>query len=389
MLDDIVTYREHPHDLGELGREWRTLEAAVPHSFFQSWTWVGCLFSERYPDPVIIRAERNGKLVGLALFNRRSSRMYLSESGDPAADSPFIEHNGPLATDAAVLSALFRAAWKGASRLVLSGIPTAIQDVAGGISIRSQERAAPFVDLIPLHAPGNSYLQTLSANTRYQLRRSARCYGGEDAITIARPANLAELRLEASELMRLHGASWNRRGKPGAFGTVWQRRFHIALMERAYTRGELDLLRVEGPSGLIGLLYNFRLNGKIYAYQSGFMEEGLDTHAKPGMTCHVTAINEAVAHGRGVYDFLAGDQRYKRSLAHNMSTLAWVELARPWSPTAILFRSAAAVRKGFITHFPVHDAQKRQMPPPPDFPVGHLGHAAEAGLPDVRQASTE
>ncbi len=167
--------------------------------------------------------------------------------------------------------------------------------------------------------------------------------------------------------MRLHGASWNRRGKQGAFGTEWQRCFHMALMERAYARDELDLLRVEGSSGLIGLLYNFRLNGYIYAYQSGFMEEGLDPYAKPGMTCHVTAINEAVAHGHEVYDFLAGDQRYKRSLAHNMSTLTWVELARPWSPTAILFRTAAVVKRRLITHLPVRDAQKRQMPPQPDF----------------------
>jgi CelD/BcsL family acetyltransferase involved in cellulose biosynthesis len=81
----------------ELGSAWRSLEAeAADLSFFQSWTWVGCLAEERYPDPVLLRAERGGRVLGMALFNRRRGRLCLAESGDAAIDAPFIEHNGPL-----------------------------------------------------------------------------------------------------------------------------------------------------------------------------------------------------------------------------------------------------------------------------------------------------
>ena len=75
---------ERVQDFAALGLRWRALEAqAGPHSFFQSWSWIGCLAEERYPDPVLLRAERDGATIGLALLNRRHGRLCLAESGDP------------------------------------------------------------------------------------------------------------------------------------------------------------------------------------------------------------------------------------------------------------------------------------------------------------------
>src|SRR6188472_920095 len=88
---------------------WRTLETQTQPSFFQSWTWVGCLADERFPEPILLRAERDGRTVGLALLNRvrgwfGTERLLLNESGNPALDSVYVEHNGVLlARDAADL----------------------------------------------------------------------------------------------------------------------------------------------------------------------------------------------------------------------------------------------------------------------------------------------
>jgi CelD/BcsL family acetyltransferase involved in cellulose biosynthesis len=334
-----------------LGAAWRALEAAAEPSFFQSWTWVGCLAEERYPDPVLLRAERDGRTVGLALFNRRRGRLHLAETGEAELDRPFTEHNAPLATDPEAALALLRAAWTlpGISGLVLGGVPPALAEAAGGVTVRRQLRPAPWLDLDALRARGGDLLAGLSANARYQIRRSDRLYAGEGRLAMARAATEAERAAWMEELTALHEATWRRRGQPGAFATPYLRRFHAELTARALARGELDLLRVTGPAGVVGLLYNLRHGGRVLAYQSGFADPAGQAHARPGLTCHVLAIGMALARGDRLYDFLAGDQRYKRSLADRSLDLAWVELARPWSAAAFaagLRRLAGRFRRG-------------------------------------------
>ena len=62
-------------------------------SFFQSWTWVGCLAAERFSDPVLVEATEEGRTVALGLFNRVRRRfgpsaLYLGESGTPIWIAP-------------------------------------------------------------------------------------------------------------------------------------------------------------------------------------------------------------------------------------------------------------------------------------------------------------
>ena len=90
-------------DFAALAAPWRELESRADGSFFQSWAWTGCLVAERFPDPWLLSARRDGQIVALALFNRRTngnplraSRVFLGESGDEDHDSIFIEHNGIL-----------------------------------------------------------------------------------------------------------------------------------------------------------------------------------------------------------------------------------------------------------------------------------------------------
>jgi CelD/BcsL family acetyltransferase involved in cellulose biosynthesis len=322
-----------------LGEAWTALEARAPASFFQTWTWVGCLAEERYPNPVLLRAERGGETVGLALFNRRRGVLHLAESGDPALDRPFIEHSGPLATDPEAAAALLAAAWKvpGVRGLGLSGVPPGVLAMAGKAVVRRQDRQAPFLDLEPLRVAGADILERVSANSRQQIRRAMRHYGGEDALGIA-TAGPAEIGPWLEEAAALNEATWRRRGQPGAFATDYLRRFHRALMERALARGELDLLRIASPCGFVGMLYNLRFRGVAYAYQSALGDPAGHPHAKPGLVCHTLAIRRAVARGDTVYDFLAGDQRYKRSFAGGDQTLCWAELAPAWSVRALMAR---------------------------------------------------
>jgi CelD/BcsL family acetyltransferase involved in cellulose biosynthesis len=335
-------------DLAELGTKWRDLEGRSNASFFQSWTWTGSLAEQRFADPVLVEACENGRTVALALFNRVGRTLYLGESGDARLDDIFIEFNGVL-TEAGreaqltrrCLQAAHDAGSKGFGcwqrRMVLNGVDAVTLAAAGQIGsvLRMRDRPAYFVDL---SMGAGDYLQRRSANTRQQLRRSERDYAKSGDITIERAESLPQAQEFLDRLAMLHQASWQARGQPGAFANPDFHQFHRALIARGLGREEIDLLHIAAGPQTVGLLYNFRYRGQSLAYQSGFKHANADRHMKPGLTCHHAAIRFAAEWGATRYDFLAGDDRYKRSLADRTANLHWIEVTSPYSPRCLVHR---------------------------------------------------
>ncbi len=333
-----------------LGERWRELEAKAAGSFFQSWTWVGCMAGERFVRPVLIEVHDGAELVGLALLNRRprlfAPQLWLQESGDPVLDSVFTEHNGPLVAQVADPAALDRvlssALGTGRHQLLISGCGSAVLSAArriGGASVVEvlQTRDAPYVELSTI--PNTvGYIDQLSRNTRQQLRRSDRAYGAAGPLEVSRAATVAQALEWFAELVRLHEATWRSRGQPGAFAHPLIRRFHTELIDRGVPQGEVDVLRVSAGAGVIGYLYNFVRNGEVSAYQSGFDYAGANAHQKPGMTCHRLAIDWYRASGAVRYDFLAGASRYKNSFANQTRPLHWLSVSPRWHPRGIQAR---------------------------------------------------
>jgi CelD/BcsL family acetyltransferase involved in cellulose biosynthesis len=346
-------------DFAALGERWRALEAQADGSFFQSWTWTGCLAGERFPDPVLLEARQGGETVALALFNRRRfvrETLLLGETGDAVHDSPFVEYNGVLLARRAspALRDWLRAARRQPvgtvrpwlpRRLVLSGVDDAMLEAAraaGPVTIRRSEEA-PWIDLARLRA-GGDFLDGLSANTRYQLRRSDRDYAALGTLAAQRAATAAEAHGWLDELATLHQATWTARGHPGVFAHNFFPRFHHALIDRGMARGEIDLLRVTAGAQVVGLLYNFRYRGRALAYQGGFTYAGAGRHQKPGLTCHHQAIRFAAAAGLDHYDLLAGEDRYKRSLADGATRLHWLEIGSGGRVAKLARRAARSLR---------------------------------------------
>ncbi len=345
-----------PASLDLVEQRWRQLEPHVECSFFQSWAWVGCLASERFDDPVLIEARRQGELVALALFNRRRrswprrDRLWLSESGRPAWDRLFIEHNGVLLASGAddALRGCLGAALHGGRHgrsLVLSGIGAAqlrLADSLEAACIGRRTREAPYVDLAAIRHAGSRPIDRLSANARYQLRRSARRYAEIGPLRVTRAGGPAQAHAFLGEMASLHQATWTARGRPGAFADPGFGRFHGALIDRT---DAVQLLRIDAGDQPVGYLHGFCFRGRISAYQSGFDYASAPPHAKPGMTCHQLAIERYLAEGMQTYDFLAGADRYKTSLATASVPLHWVTLAPARSSSAIAHRLGSGLRR--------------------------------------------
>ena len=349
-------------DLASVGERWRQLEDRSDCSFFQSWTWTGCLVEERFSDPILLEAARGGRIMAMALFNRRGTwlepdRLWLGESGLPDLDTIFIEHNGVLVERQQrklLLRTCLRAGlvvplkpWRWAARqLVLSGVDSDHLHAAraSGIVRLRQTHRAPFVDCAAIRARG-SYLDILSANTRYQIRRSARRYSARWPLSIRRAQTTAEAYGFLSALATLHQRSWNRKGQPGAFANPRFLRFHRALVERAMPDRQVDLLRIGAGDVAIGYLYNFRFRNRVFAYQSGFDYDTAGPHQKPGLTSHHLAIEMYAAEGIESYDFLAGEDRYKLSLCTGTTELHWLEVSHRWSTSGLLALVREAARR--------------------------------------------
>ncbi len=360
-----ITLSEPP-DLDAVGRRWRGLERQAAGSFFQSWAWVGCLASERFDRPLLLEARQDGELVAMALFNRqprrwpRSTRLLLGESGTPALDAVFVEHNGILAgPDAAhdVVPACLRAILALRLPLTLSGVDGAYLHAteAAGVVAMCRQRMAPHVDLSAVRRAGGGYLGCLSGNARYQLRRSAKSYAAHGALRVTRAESAAAAHRFLEVLGVLHQQTWTRRGQAGAFANPAFVRFHHTLIDRAFDDGTIDLLCITAGEQTLGYLYNLRHGGRVSAYQSGFDYANAATHQKPGLTCHHQAIERCLDGKDAIYDFLAGDGRYKTSLSTATTPLFWLDLvparslsgmfatARSWVPDNWR-QSAAAIR---------------------------------------------
>ncbi|MDX1980241.1 MAG: GNAT family N-acetyltransferase, partial [Bryobacteraceae bacterium] len=77
-----------------------------------------------------------------------------------------------------------------------------------------------------------------------------------------------------------------------------------------------------------------------------------DNKLKPGMVAHYLAIQECLKDPAiREYDFLAGQQRYKKSMATGERPLDWVSLMRG-TPTVRLFQLLRRLR-GYLRPTPV------------------------------------
>jgi len=333
---------------------WRDLQDRADGSVFLSWAWIGTLIRAFSPHGQLVRIEQDGEVVGLGFLGSppagwfRAS-LHLNETGRAAEDSLTIEYNGLLSVPrwreearAAFLEMLHSTA--GRREIRLSGLDTRWQAAcsAAGLDWRviSGPLTAPVADLQRLDP--DDPIKTLSSNSREQIRRSIRHFEEIGPLALTRAGSVSQALAWFEDLGRFHTDSWEVRGKAGAFSPTFER-FHSELILRSFDEGIADILRLTAGDETLGYLYNLRWKGQVYAYQSG-LRGGEDPRWRPGLVAHVLAMRLYRSEGYETYKYLAGEARYKTSLANRQDQMSWLAAYRP-SPVRAIARVARSLRK--------------------------------------------
>ncbi len=365
-----------------LEAEWRELLSRADHSFFLSWTWIGTWLSSlpAADRPRLMRSRCDGRTVGLALLSSRqvtrhgfirSHGVHLNSTGHSDLDDITIEYNALLIDKAvhdSVQSAMLQhlmtevSAWDECHLPGMTHVAHQLK-VAPGTRLRQRTSTTFQVDLERLgsesqatsnaleeapavgdskeasqgankgnHKDNNKdiegYLELLGQKPRYHVRRSLRQYALLGPLKLEAAQTQAQAHAFMAELQTLHSAYWASKGRSGAFLNSYVVSFHSQLIDAAFARDEVQLLRLSAGDKVISCMYNFVYQGKVYHYQSGINYTLFDGQDSPGLVSHAMAVSFNAAAGHRVYDFMAGDQQYKRSLCTDTGELHWLVLQR-------------------------------------------------------------
>lgn len=162
--------------------------------------------------------------------------------------------------------------------------------------------------VLDLPASFDQYLQTLNKSLRYDVRKL-----DKDLFTSGRArieeVTAAELDRGLDVFFETHRRRWRKRGLPGAF-VGRSEKFHRQWARQALQNGWLWLSVLSLDGNPVGTIYALNLADRCYYYQAGFDPSA--SSISPGTLLVGYTIRRALSEGAKQFDFLRGDEPYKR-----------------------------------------------------------------------------
>ncbi len=328
--------------LARLEDEWRRLAQSSPlATVFQTWEWNTAWWRHfggrlrRRLRVVVFRDAGDGALVGLAPLQvsfwygtplRRLSFIGTGTSDygdalaapgweDTVAEALYAFLKGQRGWDVADLQPLR------AGGLLQSRLPG---DNSGLEWHDAPLEPCPF---LPLPENWDALKQQFGKKTRtnigYYDRALQKVYAVEVGV-VSHPERLAG---EMERLFDLHQRRWNQRWLPGVFGNSRVRRFHHDAARALLVQGGLRLYTLKLDGQTQAALYCFAHGDRTSYYQGGFEP----TLAKWSLGTVLTArvLQDAIAEGRAMFDFLRGDEPYKAKWTPHCAVSKRRLLAKP------------------------------------------------------------
>jgi len=295
-------------------------------SVFTTWEWVstwwGCFGSGYRLAVITVYESRPGlpdRLVGIAPFViSRGLKRTLRVIANPLVASDHIDLIIQDGYESAVGQAVgegllaLRNEWT-LARLDAVHAGGILADVAGLAGRHSRTYRWPVTaPYLRLPESWDAFLTQRSRNFRYTLSRHHRKLTKDfpDRVVFTEICDRARLPKAMQRLFALHQAVKKAGGLRGAFDDVRKQRFHCDLAAALLQRGWLRLYELSVDDEVIASIYCFRYRDTVAFYQTGY---ALDwSKYRPGQQVMAHALRSAIEEGAKVFDFLRGDEGYKR-----------------------------------------------------------------------------
>jgi CelD/BcsL family acetyltransferase involved in cellulose biosynthesis len=211
---------------------------------------------------------------------------------------------------------------------------------AGWVSCSADDGTCPFLDL--RGHTFESFISTLGASHRANVRRRLRALKGRFDVRLHRVAQHAERRSALAALAKFHAQRYANRGGSTAFSSPVAQAFHEEATWRALDDGWLRMYVLTLNSQTAAVMYCFSHGGRFFFYQHGY-DPVFASHSV-GLVLMALTIEAAIDEGASEFDLLWGTESYKSLWARHSRVLQRVELY-PLHLGGSMQRHAVAARR--------------------------------------------
>jgi len=350
-------------ELEDLSPDWdRLAKNYSPSSYFVSWTWAKTWwrsYGDAYELFVLVCRNDQQRIIGIAPFYRATGKSGIG----PQARSLRLIGDGTDDVDGFGL--LFDPQHEQTCRrafldwlaahpeewdlLDLNSMP---EDSSSALDFLTQVRERGWVArphwthhcVVELPNTWDGYLQGLSRKTRQTWLRKIRQVEEEFSLRLRRCETRSEIDAGLDVVMDLHQCNWRSRGSDGKFDLASRRDFYRDICRIAGERKELDLwlLELDGVprAARLGFLSHKTRHAVIAAMDPGFARHGVGTIAE------ALVIKTCIERGVGSYDFLAGDEPYKKECGAITKRYMNFKAARPYTSAGIALGAEGSMEDG-------------------------------------------
>ena len=321
---------------------WQKIEKQAQISFFQSWPWIDAWLTVARKEVRPILFKVNNNVVGISFIGNGHTKDHRILSfptfvpwgtGNEDIDVSAPEYNAPitipgyekLVRNAMISFLLSDPRFTKISRIDMRRIPVNHYDdyVISNYHYDIYKEEKSFaLSLSSLRDAGHDLSSLISKGAHSQIKQSLRHYEETyGSVTYERAENATKAQNWFVELGKLNQKRFNDKNQKGIWDYPKLVNMHRALLDRYFDKGLAEIVRVRAGETTIGYLYNFIFRGRVYYYMGGFVYH-TDNKLRPGMVTHYQAIMNYAQHNKlGYYDFLAGNQSYKKRLSNETTEM--------------------------------------------------------------------
>jgi CelD/BcsL family acetyltransferase involved in cellulose biosynthesis len=201
--------------------------------------------------------------------------------------------------------------------------------------ISSTEGRAAEMVYVSLPTTWEEYLRGVGQHRRYSIktnRRKALVNHGANFFVETAPERMESV---FNQLMELHRRRWQAKNVSHSFSTPDYVGFHRDVVRACAERDWIRFYGLAVEDRCVASLYCYRWRGQVFDFQAGF--DPAYEKMRPGQVLIAYALENAIAEGNTLFDFLRGEHSYKREWGTGARN-TYVRTAYRHNPVAALYR---------------------------------------------------